>query len=138
MRPLAIRNSVIVHESDSPRLELVAELGDARLRTLEGADAAELHDRGNVARGIEERFLHAIPQRRVPGGDIAETQAGHRVRLAERVERNGPVVHAGERRGADMLPLVEHDVLIGLFGDEPDAVPLGAGAHGFYIRTRPQ
>src|SRR5262249_9001149 len=93
--------------------EFLAELIDAVLRTFERADAAELYDRRNITRRVEKDLLGAFADLRVPDRGVAETQAGHRVRLAERVERNRLLVHARQRRDADVLA-IEHDVLVGL------------------------
>ena len=58
------------------------------------ADGAELRDRADVAGRIEQDFLGPIPNLLVLHGEIADADAGHRVRLAEREHRNGALVHA--------------------------------------------
>src|SRR5438045_3649709 len=41
-------------------LQLVPERGDARVRSFERANRPELHDRGDIAGGVEERLLQAL------------------------------------------------------------------------------
>src|SRR2546427_11564603 len=83
--------------------QLGPELLDAVLWTFERADAAELNDRRDVACRVEQDFLRSIADRRVLDRDVSQTQTGHRVRLAERVGRYRPLVHAGQRRDTDVL-----------------------------------
>src|SRR5205814_8595241 len=92
-------------EEIASRAKLAAEPLDALLRSLERADAAVLHDRRDVARRVEQNLLGALAERRIADGDVAKAQPRHRVRLAEGVEGNRPLVHAGQRRDADLLAL---------------------------------
>jgi hypothetical protein len=82
-------------EEIAPRAQFVAERGDAVLRPLERTDSAELDDRGDVAGGVEQQLFRAIPDRSVANRHIAETEARHRVRLAEGVERNRALAYPG-------------------------------------------
>ena len=107
-------------EQVAPRLQLLAKRPDALLRSLERADASVLHDRRHVARGIEQHLLHPLPKLRVLGRNVPEAQAGHRVRLAEREHGERALVHAGQRRRADVRRVVEHDVFVRFVGDEPE------------------
>ena len=53
-------------EQIAPRAQLGAERLDAVLRTFERADAAELHDRRDVARRVEQDLLRAVADHRRP------------------------------------------------------------------------
>ena len=53
--------------------------------------------------GVKQRLLHALAKRRVARRHVSEPQAGHRVRLTEGEDGDGPLVHPRQRRRADVL-----------------------------------
>src|SRR5438067_10977837 len=66
-------------EEIAPRAQLGAELLDAFLRPFERAYASVLHDRRNVARGVEERFLRPIADCCVANRALPDSQPRQRL-----------------------------------------------------------
>ena len=118
----AVANTVV--EQIPPRLQLFAETVDAFLRALQRTDAAELHHRRDVARGVEQHLLHPVPQLRICNSDVAKAQPRHRIRLAEREQRQRLFVAAGERGRTHVFPF-EDNVLVGFVRDQPQAALVG-------------
>src|ERR1035437_169624 len=93
-------------EEIAPDAELGAEGGDAILRPFKRADAAELDDRRDVARRVEKHLLRASANHRILDRHVAQTQPRHRIRLAERVDRDCFIVYR-RQRGDAYVPALE-------------------------------
>src|SRR4029079_19020317 len=116
--------------------ELPPEGGDMILRARQGADPAVLDDRRPVAGGVEERLFRASSRDAVLCGDVTQSKSRHRVRLAEREKRDGALVHAGQRRRADMLRAVEKNVLVRFVRQEPELALAAYAGDGLDVLAR--